>query len=810
MTRAWLRVEVRRRWRSLVVLGLLIALSTGTVLAAVAGARRGASTVDRLLDTTLPATAVARVNRVGFDWTPVRSLPEVAALSTFTIWTGFDVAEAPSDPVGAYIPADVAAMRTIERPVILSGRLADPRRADEAVVTQGFVDRYGRGVGSTVTVRLFSLEQMRTGVASVHQLPPVQPQGPAVRTQIVGVIRSPWFSDVPGEPGRLFPSPGLFAAYPAGMTLGPNQPGDELWAMVRLVHGESDLPAFQADLARLAGRPDVDLLPRSEALKPSRDAARFEAQCLLVFAIVALLAAVVLVGQAIARYTAASVADLQGLRALGLTRGQAVAAAVTGPAIAAIGGAAGGLVLAFLTSGWMPFGPAAFLEPAPGMTADWLVFALGGVTVVALVVAAAAATAWLVLPGRTRRPQTRASTVARAAGNAGLPVPVVVGTRLALQPGPSAGAARSALGGAVVAVLGVLAALTFAAGVADGVTNPARHGQLHQVETGLGFGGMNLTGLPLEINLATLTADPDVTGALYAPYASAEAGHRFVMTFSFGPRAGWPGMVLIAGVPPRTRDEVVLAPTTARQLGARVGSVISFSGQSGTAGDSRHLTVRVTGLGFVPHTDHNDYDSGAWLTPEGYRTLFGEYFLQAPILLIVRPGADPAVVAPRLADSLAAAGAEGAVFVSGATAPTRLWTLRDIRVLPFLLGAFLAVVAAGSLGHALLLTVRRRAPDLAVLRALGLTRPQSRAVIATQAMIVALVGLVLGVPLGLAAGRVTWRLVADATPLAFHAPSASTAVLAAGAAVLVGVQLIAVPALRRVARLRIAETLRAE
>jgi ABC-type lipoprotein release transport system permease subunit len=139
-----------------------------------------------------------------------------------------------------------------------------------------------------------------------------------------------------------------------------------------------------------------------------------------------------------------------------------------------------------------------------------------------------------------------------------------------------------------------------------------------------------------------------------------------------------------------------------------------------------------------------------------------------------------------------------------------LTIIRDLEALPIALAAFLAVLAVAAIGYAVTAAVIRRRRDLAVLQALGLTRRQTRLAVATQATVLALAGLLFGIPLGLALGRFLWRDVAGITPLAYHPPLAVWAlVLITPAAVLV-VNVVAVWPQWRAIRMRAGRVLRTE
>ena len=323
VTLAWLRLDTRRRWRSLTVLGLLIALSAGTVLGAIAAARRGDTAVGRLLARTLPATATVLPNQPGFDWDKIRALPEVTALTTFAL-SGYGIKGLP-DAVASegFPPGDDAVMRTIERPVVLAGRMFDPRRQDEVVVTPAFPASFGKGVGDYLTLQLPTPKQTDDGYDPTDG---TRARGPQIRVRITGVVRSPWFSDSVGNPGAVLPSPALFAQHRASF-VGAHDVG---WvnALVRLKDGRAGLPAFRADLARITHRNDIDIWDNLGSFGvAAQQVDSFEAACMLAFGLAALAAAIFLLGQSIARYTSATVAELQLLRAVGMTPRQAVAAA---------------------------------------------------------------------------------------------------------------------------------------------------------------------------------------------------------------------------------------------------------------------------------------------------------------------------------------------------------------------------------------------------------------------------------------------------------------------------------------------------
>jgi FtsX-like permease family len=142
--------------------------------------------------------------------------------------------------------------------------------------------------------------------------------------------------------------------------------------------------------------------------------------------------------------------------------------------------------------------------------------------------------------------------------------------------------------------------------------------------------------------------------------------------------------------------------------------------------------------------------------------------------------------------------------------PAEIVNYKTMGATPEILAGGLAVGAIAGLGLTLIASVRRRRRDLALLKTLGFTRRQLAAAIGWQAFATAALGLVIGMPLGIAAGRWLWLAFAhQLSAVPEPVVPVGTLAIAALAAVALANLVAALPG-RTAARTPAATILRAE
>jgi ABC-type antimicrobial peptide transport system permease subunit len=183
-------------------------------------------------------------------------------------------------------------------------------------------------------------------------------------------------------------------------------------------------------------------------------------------------------------------------------------------------------------------------------------------------------------------------------------------------------------------------------------------------------------------------------------------------------------------------------------------------------------------------------------------------FAPNAIFVRLRAGANPATALAALRKAVAAKNGDGSVV--SVQRPAEIVNYRSMGSTASLLGAALAVAAVSALVLTLMASVRRRRRDLALLKALGFTRRQVAAAVAWQSTIAVGLGVVIGIPLGIVAGRGLWDLFAHELHVIDRpsVPALSLLVVAAGALVLANI-VAAVPG-RQAARTPAALVLQSE
>jgi ABC-type lipoprotein release transport system permease subunit len=772
-----------------VVLGLLAGATFGVAAAGWAGARRTSVALPNYLGTqpNLPSAA-ALVNDPRFDaakQAQMRALPEVKTVFPFVV--AIAIKAEPSGEANL-IPSAQDTADLLGLPIV-RGRMADASRPDEIVVNQNMERKYGLNVGSTVTI------SQHVAPEDVAQLPPgMAPRGVDLnfdqKLKVVGISKS-----VDSEENWT-PSAGFYAEYGNRLAGFTN-------AFVQLRNGNADLPKFRADMRRIVGHEvNIESFDDLFGIPKIRTTMRVEESGLLLFALAVLLVGGVLVGQALARAVTAGAADLPTWRAMGADGTMAVRALVMPAFLAAAVGVVTGAVVTVALSERFPIGVARRYDLHVGYHVDWLVLGLGVLAVViAVVVTATVAAFWSV----TGRNDVRAtpSTAGRLAAKGGLPPALAIGSRLAVEPGRGRRAVpvRSALVGAIVGVLGVVGCFTFRAGLDDAAAEPQRAGVVWNLTIGSDSGAFT----PKQ--LTSITRDSDTERVLHAIwYRAIPINGVATPTYGMTALKGDIGPVMLTGHAPSSRDEIVFGPGTLKDLKLHVGDRVRVGG-------SPERMATVVGTALLPASSHTDYDQSGWMTADAVESLVGPLNKLDPnafedyALIRWKPGVSHHAAQKALEPQF---GKNSDVYFVPATLPVAVQSLRDLRSLPYALGVFFALLAAATVAHALVTTVRRRRRELAIMRSIGFTRRQSRVAIAWQATIIAVVGIVVGVPLGIAAGRLVWRWLAHNLPIVYVPPFAVIAVVLVIPAAIALANLLAAWPARSAARIRPAEALRTE
>jgi ABC-type lipoprotein release transport system permease subunit len=804
-----LHAQLRQHWRSWLALAALVTLVGGLVMAAASTARRTAAAFpgflarhgyDAVVYSNHPLPSLARIPQVAHVTPapgPISFAGRCAPCREPIGQGSFGVFEVP--------PADLGRMVKL-----LSGRMPDQSSPDEVLASYTLARDKGVRIGTVIQVMTPTPAQIQ--VAQKLGRSRVNPASvPRRNLRVVGlVVAENEFQYGIGPRYDLFPTKAYAAAVNPHAVMVPVY-------YVKLRHGTADQPAFANKLRPLhtlgADDLDIDAAAVQRAIGP-------QTVGWWVLAGLAALAGLAMIGQAASRQFVTDQDDHQALSAVGLRTGQFVAFGLARAAIIGAVGAAGAVALAVALSPLTPVGEARLATDSPGgVVFDPLVMAVGALATAAIVVALSAWPAVRNARQQGADPPRRPAPapLVRALAGTGAPPSAVIGVRHALERGRGRRPipVGTALLGMVLAVAALCATAVFGASLTRLISSPALYGAPFQAEfTNQGTGsGAVLTGALL----TSLRRDPAITRITLVRTAEIEVNGQHVRSIAVSAVRGPALISLVDGRLPRGDRDIMLGAATMHAIGARPGGTVRVTVPTPVTGAAHTARFRVVGRGsFLPSFGTGGLGSGAAMTvsaltaaqcPPGRS--------QAACRDHARRGISYSVLArsapgPAGTAALARYTSRYRPYIATPLEPVELVNFGQSVSFPLLFGVALSLFGAATMVHLLLVSVNRRRTEAGLLKVLGFLRRQVAAVVGWQATVVALAGIAAGVPLGIAAGRIAWRLFATnlgVVPVSV-VPAAALAALACG--VLVAANALAVLPAWLAARSRPAQLLRAE
>ena len=795
------RATFAHRWGGYLSLVLLVGLVGGLSMGALAAARRTQSSFTTYLASTNPSTlGITVFGGVGNGGgtPPTYSSSAVEAIARLSgvrhVEAAVPIAAAPlgrNDAPRLQNINDIQPVASVDglffdqdRLAVTAGRMADPDRPNEIVMTASAAHLLGVHVGEVIPYGVYTGAQTSLpGFGTARVAPHIR-----FDASVVGLVQQSNAivqDDIDQFPTFVFFTPALGREVVAdGAGQGAITYG------LKLDRGNSDVNAVEREFARAAPPGNTYGFHAIAPVEAKVDrTVKPLAIALGVFGGVAALAALLIGLQLMSRQLRDAEEDSSVLRSLGAGPSTIAVDSLVGILASIVVGSLFAVAIAVALSPLSPLGPVRPVYPDGGIAFDATVLGIGLLVLIVGLGAMAIALAYRGAPhrvaARSRVAAPSTSRAVEAATSAGLPPPAVVGVRFALDPGRGRTAVpvRSALLGAVLAVALVVATLTFGSGLQALVSHPALYGWNFSYL-------LNASNTTPPQALSLLDHDPDVVAWDGYDYNDAEIdGQGVPFLFESGHSATKAPISppILSGHAVEAKDQIVLGAATLAQLDKNIGDTVVVT--YGTPGNPVYLApirLVVVGTATMPAVgyssvidDHTSMGTGALMSDAALTPSFEQALsssnpeLNGPNLVFVRlrnglPAARGIANLQRIAtaaNNVFAAVPDGAgqgdtVSVLGVQRPAEIVAYGTIGLSPALLASALAVGAIVALGLTLGASVRRRRRDLALLKTLGFTQRQLVAAVAWQASVAAVVGIVIGVPLGIVVGRWLWSLFA--------------------------------------------------
>ena len=770
------RSRLRASWRAAVVLVALIGLGGSVALAVGAGARRTASANEVILRWSNSAELAADFGPVepGRIEGAVRSVEGVAGLDLL-----FGFQPLPSDRGSGFLSI-IGSWQdpvVVNRPVMISGR--PPTGPAEATVNERAATSLGVGPGDHVEFLLPD--------ASFTDLRPVGLDIVGVSLSVDEVIQDELQTASAVYVPRAFTERHLDRA---------------VWGNAGIVLDRgADEGAVRAALAK--SEIFVD-----SALDEDRERTQAALRPLLVtlagLAVLAATATVLVAAQALNRLLRRRRGSDRSLKAMGCDTSHLVGADLLYAATVVGGGVLLAVALAVAASPLFPVGPVRRADVVRGLDVDVAALA-GGAVLLALTLIA------LVGIGSWRR-RTLDQPVS----------PGRVPAALASRPAPATGLRLAAAHrGAWMTVTGV------AAGLAVVVAGITFTGSLDRL-----LGDQSLVGLSWDVGGRTpfdpidmeqvrrlVEDDPTVERATGVGYYSGSVNGSNVVMAGLDAVKGSPWPPVVAGRMPAADNEVLVGSTTLDQLGIGIGDTITMSVVSsdfvGATVTATAVTPSFTVVGSAvaptigqPGADTPKLGAGILVGTRAL-DLSKSSSASAIVLFDLADGSGADDLVRRFPQGLPVQRGTPTEWFTSAT-PAEVSQAQAARNVVWLGLALLAAAIVGTVIHTLLVAVRRRRREYAVLKAIGFTGRQIRTAVLCQSGAVVGLAVAAALPIGVAAGRWLWTVFAE--PLGIVVDPAVPLLLLGGSAlgIVALVQGTALVPASLARRTPLAQTLRSE